>query len=149
MAPTLEQAQYIAPSQLAQAGTAMQNFDQQKINEAISRYNYNTQAPWNMLDQYTRLVTGQNLGGTTTGTSTSPYYTNPLVTSLGLGTLGLGLYNSAAQAGLFGAGAGTAAAGYGVGLSGLTAAEAAALATSYGGAATAGEIFGTAALAAL
>lgn len=134
MAPSLEQAQYIAPAQLAQAGTAMQNFDQQAINEQIARYNYNTQAPWNMLDQYTRLITGQNLGGSTSGTSTSPYYTNPLATGLGLGMGGLSMYNAANAAGLFGAGAGATAAGAG----GLTAAEIAAMeAAFYGGSAAA------------
>ena len=105
MAPTLEQAQYIAPAQLAQAGTAMQNFGQQGINEQMARYNYNQQAPWNMLDQYTKLITGQNLGGATSGTSTSPYYTNPLASGMGLGLGGLSMYNAAKEAGMFGAGA--------------------------------------------
>jgi hypothetical protein len=111
MAPDAAAQDYLNISNLSNAGTAEQNLRQQQLNAQISNY----YKPWDLLQNYQRLVTGSNAGGTTSSSSTSPYYTNPLATGLGLATGGLGLYNAANTAGLFGSTAPAIAAGAGIG----------------------------------
>lgn len=84
------QSPYIAALQLAPgqaqlaAGTAQQALNQNIINDAITRYNYNQNLPLAKLQQYMQLIQG-NYGGTS-ATST-PYFKNSAGSAIG-GALG-------------------------------------------------------------
>lgn len=74
---------------LAQVGDFLQQQDMLPLQEAMDRYYYNQQAPWNDLNMYNNLITGAGgLGSTTTGTSTQD--TSTLGTALGGGMAGYG-----------------------------------------------------------
>lgn len=74
------------------------------MDEAQNRFNFNRDAPWNLLNQYTSILGGTSglLGGAGSGTKTTPYYTNPVSGLLGMAGTGV---NIASQLGLFGGGA--------------------------------------------
>lgn len=70
------------------AGSALQQLDQQQINDAVARWNFQQSLPWDMLNQYIGQVTG-NYGGTTT--LNQPYFTNPTQNILGTAAGAAGL----------------------------------------------------------
>lgn len=72
------------------AGSTQQALQQQYINDAVNRWNYYQQLPYNKLNQYGSAVSG-NFGGT--GTTTSPFFQNGAANALGLG-LGAGMLNN-------------------------------------------------------
>jgi hypothetical protein len=45
-------------AKLAEVGTAKEDFNQQAINEAMQRFQFNNQAPWQTLGQYNSMVQG-------------------------------------------------------------------------------------------
>lgn len=106
LAPGLANQDYTDISQLGNVGDALRNLQQGYINEDISRFYGNQQAPWQTLAQLSGLL-GAPIGGN--GSVTSPYFTNPLGQAIGTGAGLLSLYNGATAAGLLGGGAGAAA----------------------------------------
>jgi Chaperone of endosialidase len=73
IAPSTQGMAYTDLSNAYGAGSTQQGLNQNTINDAISRYNYNQTQPLNMLDWYSGLTTGSTGGGTST--LTSPYFT--------------------------------------------------------------------------
>lgn len=69
LAPQYAQNDYYDLSQLGSVGAAKENMNQQLINEAIDRFNFAQQEPFNRLALYNQLVQG-NYGGTVNGTTT-------------------------------------------------------------------------------
>lgn len=84
MAPQAAQQDYFDIAKLAEAGGAREDLVQQAINEAMARYNYQFEEPWQRLGQYASIVQGSAPGG-----STSTYTTNPgFRQNIGAGLLG-------------------------------------------------------------
>lgn len=85
------------------AGAQQQQQNQAQLQDAINRWNYSWQLPYNMLNTYQSQV-GGNYGSTGTGSTSSPYYinqgANALSGALGGGILGNSIGN------LFGGSAG-------------------------------------------
>ena len=73
IAPSVQASQYSPWETLFNAGSTQQALDQQPISEAIARWNFGQELPYNRLNQYIGEVTG-NYGGTTT--LTQPYFSN-------------------------------------------------------------------------
>lgn len=81
--------QLFAPGQAVfGTGSAQQQLDQQQINDAVARWNFEQSQPWDLLNQYIGQVTG-NYGGTTT--LNQPFFTNPTQNALGTATAAAGL----------------------------------------------------------
>jgi hypothetical protein len=85
LAPTLANQDYVDLGQLASAGSTQQGLDQQQINAAIDRYNYNQNLPYNTLANYMRMIQG-NYGSSST--QTTQQSVNPIAGSLGFGSGG-------------------------------------------------------------
>lgn len=66
-APQLMQAGTMPGSLLSQVGQSQRGFEQDKIDEAISRNDFSQNEEWNRLANYMQMVSG-NWGGTTTST---------------------------------------------------------------------------------
>lgn len=66
-APALMQAGTMPGSLLSQVGQSQRGFEQDKIDEAISRNDFSQNEAWNRLANYMQMVSG-NWGGTTTST---------------------------------------------------------------------------------
>lgn len=116
LAPSVQSTWYAPSDALFAAGSAQQLQSQQDINDAVQRWNFAQQLPYNQLNQYIGQVTG-NYGGTTT--LTQPYFNNQgqnaLSGAVGGATLGGSLLGPAGL-GLTSAGAGS---GIGAGLGAL------------------------------
>lgn len=67
-APSMAQQDYADIARLAEVGAAKEDYAQQGINEAIDRFNFQQQEPWQTLGQYSNLVNGQ-YGSTVSTTS--------------------------------------------------------------------------------
>lgn len=72
IAPQTQGMAYTDLSQAYNAGNTQQQLQQNVINDAMQRYNYQQTAPFNMADWFNS-ATGGSYGGTTT--LTSPYFT--------------------------------------------------------------------------
>ena len=96
---------------LGDAGAQLQNQAQQQINDAIARFNFQQQLPYEQLNNYANLVQG---GYGSTSTLTQPYFQSQN-SLLGAGLLGAGLLG-----GLGGGGSGWGSLG-GAGLGALLA----------------------------
>lgn len=68
-APQLAQADYGDIAQLANVGKTQESYQQQAMQDAIDRYNYEANLPYQKLSQYAGLVAGTPQGSTTTSTS--------------------------------------------------------------------------------
>jgi hypothetical protein len=79
-APALMQAGTMPGTLLSQVGQSQRGFEQDKIDEAISRNDFSQNEEWNRLANYMQMVSG-NWGGTTT--STMPKGGNKLAGALG------------------------------------------------------------------
>lgn len=66
-AQSLGNQAYTDSAALSEAGGIMDDYNQQKINADIDRYNYNAQRPLSALSAYNQLIQG-NYGGTSTST---------------------------------------------------------------------------------
>lgn len=73
LAPQTEMLGFNPLEQAYSAGATQQGLNQNVINDAIARYNYNQTLPFNLYDWYAGAVNGGNYGGTST--LTSPYFT--------------------------------------------------------------------------
>jgi hypothetical protein len=97
LAPTAQQMQLAPSGVLGAVGDQTRLQQQDFINEAIKRWNYEQQAPAQSLSQYQNLVQG-NFGGLMSGTAQGPQQ-NPVLSGLGGAALGYG----AASSGMLGA----------------------------------------------
>lgn len=88
LAPQVQQMPYTDIAQLYNAGATQQGQNQADINSNIDRFNFGQQLPYNQLNQYANLISG-NYGGTST--LTQPYYSNNSGNILGGGLLGASL----------------------------------------------------------
>lgn len=84
-APALMQAGTMPGSLLSQVGQSQRGFEQDKIDEAISRNDFSQNEAWNRLANYMQMVSG-NWGGTTTSTMPGQKKPNLLGAGLGLAT---------------------------------------------------------------
>lgn len=101
-APALMQAGTMPGTLLSQVGQSQRGFEQDKIDEAISRNDFNQNEAWNRLANYMQMVSG-NWGGTTTSTMPGQKKPNLLGAGLGLATAlipGVGLPSAIALGGL-------------------------------------------------
>lgn len=80
-APQLANQDYFDIAKLGEVGAARESADQQGIDEAMNRFNFENQAPWQQLQQYMGMING-NYGGQNTSTATGPRK------SVGAGLLG-------------------------------------------------------------
>ena len=71
-APQMAASDYNDIAQLGQVGQSKENLQQQAINEAMQRYQFQQSEPWNRLGMYSNLVQGGNYGGDSTSSSTGP-----------------------------------------------------------------------------
>jgi hypothetical protein len=112
LAPTLAQADYQDIAALSEAGTARENYQQELINAAIDKYNYESGRPLSALQNYGALVQGNyGMSGTSTA-SQNAGKSNPLGGAVG------GAMSGAALGSIF-PGIGTAVGAVGGGLLGL------------------------------
>jgi len=88
LAPSLDVANI---NELANVGTAQEQRGQAEITAGQQQY----YAPWDLLYNYGRGITGQFPSqGASSGSKSSPYFSNPLAQAMGLGIGGMQLYNS-------------------------------------------------------
>jgi len=83
-APDLANQDYYDIAKLGEVGSARESINQQGIDEAMNRFNFENQAPWQQLQQYMGMIQG-NYGGQGTSTATGPRK------SVGAGLLGGGV----------------------------------------------------------
>ena len=111
LAPSIDAGTYLPSQELLSGGSGLQGQTQNLINANENQWNYNQQLPYNQLSWYSSLL-GQNSSPFSQQQQSSSG--NPWQTAAGAGLLGSSLYGSGALGaigGLFGGGAGTAAAG--------------------------------------
>lgn len=97
LAPATDAAYYGPIERRIQAGAAQQQFDQQAINDAVQRWNFGQELPYQQLNNFIGAVTG-NYGGTST--LTQPYFSAPQPSLLSQAGQGVGLLSGIG--GLFG-----------------------------------------------
>jgi hypothetical protein len=86
----LQQYQNSGAQALLGLGSMEEGQAQQQIQDQINRWNFNQQAPWSTLGQYSGIIGGLgNLGGSTT--STMPTTSNPLMGAVGGASAGSAL----------------------------------------------------------
>lgn len=90
-APTLASQDYIDLGQLQSVGASNDAYSQAKLDDQVSRFNFNQNAPFADLARYKGLIDG-SYGGTTT--STQPYFKNTASGILGGGLSGASLGSS-------------------------------------------------------
>lgn len=81
LAPGLAQQDYADAARLGEVGSVREDFSNQAIQDAMQRFNFNQQAPWNQLGLYNSMLQG-NGGGTTVSQQVAPRR------SIGAGVLG-------------------------------------------------------------
>lgn len=69
-APQLAQQDYFDAAKLAEVGGTREDLAQQAINDAMARYNFAQQEPWQRLAMYNQLIQG-NYGSQSTSTTTN------------------------------------------------------------------------------
>lgn len=90
MSPALRQAQYTDANQLLGVGQRFEDQARMQTQDALNRWNFSQQAPWDALGRYSGLVSGMgNLGGTMTSTQPGQS-TNPVLGALGGAATGAG-----------------------------------------------------------
>jgi hypothetical protein len=82
MAPTLDQAQYLDPTAMINAGGGQQQQNQAALTGNINQFYGNQMLPWQNVQMYQGLV-GGNYGQSGTTTSQQPYYSNPFGSAIG------------------------------------------------------------------
>lgn len=107
-APQMAQQDYFDIAKLAEVGASQEDYTQQSINDAMQRWNYEQNEPWQRLGQYSNLT--QGFYGGTTNTDSSVQMPPR---SIGAGLLGgaaagggLGYMLGGPQYGMYGAGLG-------------------------------------------
>jgi hypothetical protein len=81
---------YTDISALNNAGIQQQTNAQSQITDQLNRYNYNQQLPYNNLQNYMKMISG-NYGQS--ATTTQPYFTNPTANLLGAGVGAASIYS--------------------------------------------------------
>lgn len=66
LAPQAAQQDYFDIAKLAETGVSRENLEQQQINEAVARHEFEQMEPWQRLQLYNQMVQG-GYGGTTSG----------------------------------------------------------------------------------
>jgi len=108
VAPSINNINFQNVGALQDAGNQAQQLNQNSINDAVQRWNYNQELPYNTLNNYMAEIQG-NYGGTTT--NSQPYYDNSLGNILGGAAFGSSILPSllgvsgGASAGMGGMGA--------------------------------------------
>lgn len=97
LAPSTDAASYAPQDRQLAAGNLNQQWQQQAINEAVQRWNFGQELPYQQLNNFIGAVTG-NYGGTST--LTQPYFAAPQPSTLSQIGQGVGILGSAAN--LFG-----------------------------------------------
>jgi hypothetical protein len=97
MAPGLAQQDYFDIGQLASVGQTREQQAGAELQAQMQKFYEGQKAPVDALQRYAALVSGGNVGGTTT--SQQPIYSNPLMSAAGLGLGGVSAAGS-----LFGSG---------------------------------------------
>lgn len=80
LAPTVANQDYTDIGQLAAAGQTQQDYNQQQLDDQVSRWNYNQTLPYEKLNQYLSQIGGSYGNSTTLSTPTS---TNKTASALG------------------------------------------------------------------
>lgn len=90
LAPTLDNQRYTGAQNMLTAGGAYDTKANQYIQDALSRWNYGQDQPWNLLSRYAGNINGLgNTGQSTTGTSTAPGQSIiPMLGAAGVNLLG-------------------------------------------------------------
>lgn len=87
-APQLAMQDYFDASQLAQAGSAAEDYAQRGIDESVARYNYENNKDWDYINRYLASLGAGYPGGTSSGTTTGGDSGGGLGSALGgLGSL--------------------------------------------------------------
>lgn len=90
LAPTLDQARYYGADRIGQLGTQAEDLEGRKLQDQMSRYDFNQNKDWNNLNNYNSLVQGfAGLGGTQT--TSQPVYSNKGAGAMGAASAGIGL----------------------------------------------------------
>lgn len=89
LAPAMENARYIGANNLLAAGGQYDNKANQYIQDALQRWNYGQDQPWNLLSRYAGNINGLGNYSSSTSTSTAPTQ-SPLPSFLGAGVNLLG-----------------------------------------------------------
>jgi hypothetical protein len=89
LAPQVMQAGLMPSQFLGDVGSQQQNQAQLGINEAMNRYNYNQDAPYNRASSYVSTLAGTPWG-TSSATGPDPNASNPVIGALGGAGLGYG-----------------------------------------------------------
>ena len=89
LAPNIGNMDYQQAMALQEAGGNLQNLNQQAINDAVARWNFGQNQPYQNLQTYMSTVMGMPGG---TGSSSTPYYNNSTANALssGLGAYAMG-----------------------------------------------------------
>lgn len=88
IAPSLDQAQYIDPTAMANAGGAQQEQAQKELTGQYNQFMQNQMLPWQTAQLYQGLISG-NYGQSGTVQQQTPYYSNPIGSAFG-GLMSLG-----------------------------------------------------------
>ena len=72
LAPTMAGMDYTDLAKLQQTGAFQEDQYQRELNDQVARHNFEQQEPWDRLNRYAGLLTG-NYGGSSTGTNTGTY----------------------------------------------------------------------------
>jgi hypothetical protein len=83
LAPGLAEQDYLGAQRLLQAGQLGEQYQQQELQDAINRFNFQQQAPFQALQQYLSYIGGVPAGSQ----QVAPEYSNPAATLLGSAAL--------------------------------------------------------------
>lgn len=106
LAPGIEQAGYMPAQQLGLLGQQIEGYEGQRLQDDMARFNFQEQAPWDLLGRYAGLASGMGAQGGTS-TQTQPRQgPGGLQTALGIGSLIAAPFTGGLSlGGLFGGGA--------------------------------------------
>jgi hypothetical protein len=79
LAPALAEQDYAGAQKLLQAGQLQEQYQRQVLQDAINRYNFQQEAPYRALSQYSAFLSGFPQGAQ----QAAPSYTNPAASLLG------------------------------------------------------------------
>lgn len=101
MVPALAQQQFMPTDQLAQVGATRESLGEAQLQDAINRFNFEEQKPFNKLNMYSQYL-GNAPGGQVQ--STQPVFRNRAAGGLGGAATGAGIANLLGVGGGWGAG---------------------------------------------
>lgn len=79
LAPALAEQDYLGAQRLMQAGQLQEQYQRQALQDAINRYNFQQEAPFRALQQFSSFLSGFPAGAQ----QAAPSYTNPAASLLG------------------------------------------------------------------